>query len=45
MEELKFLGRGGALAVEMGGNCAYLKDDKTLLQRDFYHFSHHKHYL
>ena len=30
MEELKFLGRGGALAVEMGGNCAYLKDDNQI---------------
>lgn len=31
MKELTFIGVGGAFAVELGGNCAFLKDGKTLL--------------
>lgn len=34
MKELKFIGIGGAVTLELGGNCAYLKDDKTLLLID-----------
>ena len=34
MKDLKFIGIGGAYALELGGNCAYLKDDKILLLID-----------
>ena len=34
MKELKFIGIGGAHALELGGNCAFLKDDDTLLVID-----------
>lgn len=34
MEDLKFIGIGGAYAPDLGGNCAYIKDDKTLLLID-----------
>lgn len=34
MKDLKFIGIGGAYALELGGNCAYLKDNKTLLLID-----------
>ena len=34
MKDLKFIGVGGAYALGLGGNCAYLKDDKTLLLVD-----------
>ena len=31
MKDLKFIGIGGAYALGLGGNCAYLKDNKTQL--------------
>ena len=34
MQELEFLGCGGATNVEMGGNCAYLKHQNSLLLVD-----------
>ncbi len=34
MQELKFLGCGGATNVEMGGNCAFLKHQNNLLLID-----------
>ena len=34
MQELMFLGCGGATNVEMGGNCAYLKNQNNLLLID-----------
>lgn len=34
MIDLKFLGIGGASAVSLGGNCAYIKKDETLLLID-----------
>lgn len=34
MKDLKFIGIGGAYALGLGGNCAYLKDGKTLLLID-----------
>lgn len=34
MKDLKFIGIGGAYALGLGGNCAYLKDDNTLLLID-----------
>ncbi|MBR2971064.1 MAG: MBL fold metallo-hydrolase [Clostridia bacterium] len=34
MNDLTFIGVGGAFAVELGGNCAYLKDGNTLLLVD-----------
>lgn len=34
MKNLEFLGVGGACAVELGGNCAFLKDGETLFLID-----------
>jgi len=34
VKELEFLGIGGAYALELGGNCAYLKDEDSLLLID-----------
>lgn len=34
MKDLSFIGIGGAYALELGGNSAYLKDDNTLLLID-----------
>lgn len=34
MKKLNFVGIGGALAVELGGNCAYLKNNGTLFVID-----------
>lgn len=34
MKDLRFIGIGGAYALGLGGNCAYLKDDKTLFLID-----------
>ena len=34
MKDLKFIGVGGSVALEFGGNSAYLKDGKTLLLID-----------
>ena len=34
MKELKFICIGGAHALELGGNCAYVKDNNTLLLLD-----------
>ena len=31
MKDLTFIGIGGAYALGLGGNCAYLKEDKSLL--------------
>ena len=34
MEKLNFIGIGGAINVELGGNCCYIKDKKSLLVID-----------
>ena len=34
MKDLTFIGIGGAYALGLGGNCAYLKEDKSLLLID-----------
>ena len=34
MKDLKFIGIGGAYALGLGGNCAFLKEDQTLLILD-----------
>lgn len=31
MEKLKFIGIGGSVNIELGGNCCYIKDEKNLL--------------
>ena len=34
MKKLKFIGVGGAINLELGGNCCYLKDEENLLILD-----------